>query len=407
MISLFSGAGGLDYGFEAAGFETLVAVEVDPVCCRVLRTNRPRWHVIAQDLRRIKGKDLLAAAGAKAGQVDVLIAGPPCQPFSKSAYWATGDSGRLEDPRAEPLRMFLRVLEEVRPRAMLLENVKGLAYRGKDEGLKLIEREIQRINRRHGTRYRLHAQVLNAADYGAPQLRERLFVVAARDGADFAYPKRTHAPHGEGAFEFEVYRTAWDAIGDLPGEMRDPALVVRGEWGDLLPTIPEGKNYLFHTRRGGGEPLFGWRTRYWSFLLKLAKDRPSWTLTAHPGTATGPFHWANRRLTIEELCRLQTFPAEVRVECSRSQAQRLLGNAVPSALGEVVAREVRGQILGLPGPRGGLRLVPARRTPVPLSEKPEPLPRRYSRLIGRHADHPGVGMGPGAQARRRGRRAAR
>ena len=79
-----------------------------------------------------------------------------------------------------------------------------------------------------------------------------------------------------------------------------------GKWAGLLPTIPEGENYLFHTRLGGGRPLFGYRTRYWSFLLKLAKDEPSWTLQAHPGPATGPFHWANRPLTVQEMLRLQS-----------------------------------------------------------------------------------------------------
>ena len=85
-------------------------------------------------------------------------------------------------------------------------------------------------------------------------------------------------------------------------------LTVGGKWADLLPTIPEGQNYLWHTNRGGGSQLFGWRTRYWSFLLKLAKNLPSWTIQAHPGSSIGPFHWRNRKLSVPEMCRLQTFP---------------------------------------------------------------------------------------------------
>src|SRR6185312_12245754 len=111
---------------------------------------------------------------------------------------------------------------------------------------------------------------------------------------------------------------------------------LRGKWADLLPSIPPGMNYLWHTDRGGGEPLFGWRRRYWSFLLKLAPDQPSWTIQAQPGPATGPFHWDNRRLTGREMARLQTFPDDIQITGSLADAQRQIGNAVPSLLAEVL-----------------------------------------------------------------------
>src|SRR5206468_6143085 len=128
------------------------------------------------------------------------------------------------------------------------------------------------------------------------------------------------------------YLTAWDAIGDFSQDSNDPDLAISGKWADLLPTIPEGKNYLWHTPRGGGEPLFGWRTRYWNFLLKLAKDQPSWTIQAQPGPAVGPFHWKSRRLSTRELCRLQTFPDDVVIVGDRMSLHRQVGNAVPSLL---------------------------------------------------------------------------
>jgi len=113
----------------------------------------------------------------------------------------------------------------------------------------------------------------------------------------------------------------------------------------FIPTIPEEPNYLWHTPRNegrrGSQPIFGWRSRYWSFLLKLAKDRPAWTLQASPSTATGPFHWKSRRLTSIECCHLQTFPDDITLTCSHREAQRMTGNAVPSLLAEVVAREIR------------------------------------------------------------------
>src|SRR5262249_20870024 len=135
-------------------------------------------------------------------------------------------------------------------------------------------------------------------------------------------------------------------------------LEVRGKWAELLPSIPEGQNYLWHTSRGEGLPLFGWRRRYWNFLLKLAKDRPSWTIQAQPGPAVGPFHWKNRRLSTRELCRLQTFPDNVSIIGDRGSIQRQVGNAVPSLLAEVLARAIRYQLLRLRPLRGALRLLP-------------------------------------------------
>ena len=110
-ISLFTGVGGLDFGFEAAGFETVVAVEIDPVSSHTLRLNR-NWPVIERDIHEVTSKELLRTARLRPGQADVLIGGPPCQPFSKSGYWARGDSLRLDDPRADTLMAYLRVLRD-------------------------------------------------------------------------------------------------------------------------------------------------------------------------------------------------------------------------------------------------------------------------------------------------------
>lgn len=399
-ISLYTGIGGLDFGFEAAGFETAVAVEMDPTCCRTLSANRP-WSVLEGDIHDFTSTQILEAGGLVAGEVDVLIGGPPCQPFSKSGYWVRGDAARLDDPRATTLEAYLRVLRDTRPRAFLLENVQGLAYQGKDEGLQEILSGIKAINRKTGTSYKPSWAVLNAVSYGVPQLRERVFIIGSRDGRSFTFPKATHADPvtlDPGA-DLEPWRTTWDALGDLPESPNDPSLRMTGKWADLLPTIPEGQNYLWHTRRGGGEQIFGWRTRYWNFLLKLAKTQPSWTIQAQPGSATGPFHWRNRKLSAQELCRLQTFPDGLRFDCGRTEIQRMLGNAVPSLLAEILAWEIRVQLLDA-GPRPpSYKLMPPRRLPVPAAEPIAPLPARFKPLIGNHADHPGEGLGNGARQR--------
>jgi DNA (cytosine-5)-methyltransferase 1 len=399
-ISLFTGVGGLDLGFEAAGFETAVAVEIDAVSCRTLRLNRD-WPVIERDIHEVTSKELLSTASLKPGQADVLIGGPPCQPFSKSGYWARGDALRLDDPRADTLTAYLRVLRDASPKALLLENVTGLAYKGKSEGLDRILAGIEQINRETGSKYAPVWQVVDAASYGVPQHRERVIIVASRDGKPFRFPKITHGEPDDlllGA-DIEPWRTTWDALGDLPQRSNDPTLAMSGKWADLLPSIPEGENYLWHTPRGGGEPLFGWRTRFWNFLLKLAKDRPSWTIQAQPGPATGPFHWTNRRLSAHELCRLQTFPDGLRFDCGRGDIQRMLGNAVPSLVAEVIGREIRAQLLGKPLKSRNLKLLPPRRRSMPAPERVARVPAEFLALAGDHAEHPGTGQGNRARRR--------
>ena len=185
---------------------------------------------------------------------------------------------------------------------------------------------------------------------------------------------------------------------NLPNE---PSLEVGGKWGALLPSIPEGQNYLWHTNRGSGLPLFGWRTRFWSFLLKLAKNRPSWTIQAQPGSAIGPFHWLNRKLTGHEMCRLQTFPNGQVFDCGRTEIQKMLGNAVPSLLAETLAREIRRQLLRDERDLGALRLMPPIRSPAPDPDPVAAVPSGYLKLVDDHPDHPGEGRL--AERRKKGR----
>ncbi|KDA00732.1 DNA cytosine methyltransferase [Hyphomonas oceanitis] len=400
-ISLFSGIGGLDFGFEAAGFETRVALELDPRACSTIRLNRP-WPVLEADINDISSKKILETAGLKKGEADILFGGPPCQPFSKSSYWVRGDSLRLDDPRADTLTGYLRVLRDTQPKTFLLENVAGLAFKNKDEGLRLILESIETINHEIGTNYKPVWKSLNCVDFGVPQRRERIFIVGARDGQEFKFPEPTHRDpqiSDDDLFSTQLpYTTAWDALHDIDEPTELSGLIVGGKWGDLLPTIPEGNNYLWHTNRNEGEPLFGWRTRYWSFLLKLSKRLPSWTIQAQPGSAIGPFHWNNRRLTFEEMCRLQTFPDGLRVQTGRTEMQRMLGNAVPSLMAETLAREIRRQLLRTPLNSKRI-LLPPNQTAVPAPKRTTKVPDKYKSMLGDHADHPGTGKGSKALKR--------
>ncbi len=396
VLSLFSGAGGLDLGLEAAGFEPALCLEIDSDARATLAANRPRWRLADPgDIHAVEPVEVLRQAGMKPRQLALLAGGPPCQPFSKSAYWANGHGGRLEDPRAETLGAYIRVVDAALPQVLLIENVKGLAYAGKDEGLKLLEREIGAINRRRGTKYALQTIQLNTAAYGIPQSRERIFLIASIDGQGFDLPPPTHGEN------LEPLRTAWDAIGDLDVDTWPSELNLSGRWADLLPSIPEGWNYLWHTPRNepnGGQPLFGWRTRYWSFLLKLAKNQPAWTIQAAPGPATGPFHWRSRLLSTKELCRLQTFPEDYVIKGTRQSAHRQIGNAVPSAIAELLGLEIRRQFFG-EKVRRTPRLIPSVRYGCPPPQRRGRVPKQYLDLRGRYEDHPGHGLGPGARRR--------
>ncbi len=397
-VSLFTGAGGLDLGLEAAGFETSVAIESNRWACETLRLNRPDWNPIQRDIHDVPSSEIAEIGQFERAGPALLIGGPPCQPFSKAAYWSKGDTKRLDDPRADTLTAYLRVLRDLKPQAFLMENVFGITYKGKDEAVNLLRAVIEQINRNEGTNYSFSLGVLNAANYGVPQVRERVFIVGSREGQKFTFPPPTHGDPQElceDLFPPLPWTTAWDAIGDL-NDLQHSGLQVTGKWADLLPSIPEGSNYLHHTKRGDGLPLFGWRTRYWSFLLKLSKSRPSWTIQAQPGSAIGPFHWNDRRLSNRELCRLQTLPDDYEVTGGITEVQRQLGNAVPSLIGEVLGREIRKQFFGhkVDCP---LRLLPKVRRPQPAPEIPSNVPEKFLHLVGDHGDHPGTGKGPSAR----------
>jgi len=389
LVSLYTGAGGLDYGFDAAGFRVAVGVDQDEDCKRTIEQNRP-WPILDKDIRQLTSAAILATGSLRADDVDILIGGPPCQPFSKAGYWATGDTRRMDDPRSKTLYEYMRCVDDMLPEVFLLENVPGIYYSGKEEGFSLLQYLTHEINAKHGTQYRLSWKVLNAADYGVPQSRMRFFLVGHRDGRMFRFPQPTHgaAETPNRGHDRLPLVTAWDAIGRLGGKHPDEDLHVRGKWGDLLPSIPEGQNYLWHTNRKGGLPLFGWRTRYWSFLLKLAKNRPSWTIQAQPGPAIGPFHWENRMLSVEELAALQTFPSGLVFRGSRNSIQRQIGSAVPSLLAEVLARAIAEQYFSIDLPAAYTLSIPPER-PIPPPEPIRPVATKYLPMVGTHPDHPG------------------
>jgi DNA (cytosine-5)-methyltransferase 1 len=388
VLSVFSGAGGLDLGLEYAGLQTVGCLEIDPVARETLRHNRSEWKLLEPGDVNVASAELQPRdLGLRKKELDLIAGGPPCQPFSKAAQWRSAARQGMRDPRARAIHGLLDLIASFLPKAILLENVAGF-LKGPASARDVIEDGLKYINYSCGTSYRLDAVVLDAADFGVPQNRKRAIAVARRDGNPFSFPQPTHEGNPI---------AAWDVLAGMPKVDWSPR---PDTWNELLPSIPEGGNYLHLTARGGGPELFGWRSRYWSFLLKLARDRSSWTLPASPGPYTGPFHWDNRPLTVDERMRLQGFPHDWELCGSQGSQVKMSGNATPPPLGEVIGREIVRQLkIGSADARSEILCCPpvlraARRSDCPPASDPVPVPDHFLHMAGPKQPHPGAGLGP-------------
>ncbi len=358
-ISLFSGAGGLDLGCEAAGFITAAAVENSSAARTTLLANREKYfplltdEAILPDIVETPVDQIIDRAGISSGEAALVHGGPPCTPFSKSGYWLAYKRAG-EDPKASLLDNFVEVVRVAQPQAFLMENVFALAYRNQNRAV--FERFVRGVT---AAGYSFDYSVLVAADFGVPQNRQRLICVGIRqDLLDtpaalwrFPWPRATHSgPHETRSGWDESlprHRSAAEAFEGLneANNPPEPEEVVRGKYAEELRAVPPGDNYLWWTaHRGHPEPRFKWRSRYWTFLLKLHPDRPSPTIQGQPGPWVGPFHWENRRLRVAELKRLMEFPDDFVVTGSRRDQQLQLGNAVPPRLGQIVAHQLAAEL---------------------------------------------------------------
>jgi DNA (cytosine-5)-methyltransferase 1 len=316
-LSVFSGMGGLDLGAQLAGLRVAAAVDADFAALAVLRKALGTKTIVGYT-QELRPEDVVADAGLRANGSAVLIGGPPCTAFSHAGFWlerkrdgSDSQTGRIDD--------YWRYVVALKPAAFVMENVPGLAFANHESVL------ARFINRARRNGYSVAVKILDAAEYGVPQARRRLFVVGVRSRVQFVFPR--------GSFT-KSRRTAKWAFAGLTREANPMEADERlaGRYADLLPLVPAGDNYLFFTKeRGHPEPHFGWRKRYWSFLLKLHPERPSPTIAATRVTNNGPFHWKNRRLRVRELARLQTFPDSYPL-ADLAKARRHLGNAVPPLL---------------------------------------------------------------------------
>jgi DNA (cytosine-5)-methyltransferase 1 len=214
VISLFTGAGGLDIGFEKAGFEISVCVESDPACCETLATNMKGIPIICKDIRQVTSEEIFKAAGLKPLEATLVIGGPPCQPFSLA-----GNRQGIDDPRGTLFYEFVRVVRDALPIAFVMENVPGLLNWNNGEAINIILKELRKEIEFAGIKYQYkidNPQKLNAVDFGAPQFRDRVFLVGNRLGKDFNLPQPIYYDPIKFPLLTPHYKTVNDALGDLP-----------------------------------------------------------------------------------------------------------------------------------------------------------------------------------------------
>jgi DNA (cytosine-5)-methyltransferase 1 len=338
-LSLFSGAGGLDIGFHDAGFHVTDLVEIEKRFTETLAGNSGPFGYLGECA--IHCLDIRHFFPKQRKEIDFIIGGPPCQSFSAAGRRASGVRG-INDSRGTLFEEYVRLLRTLKPKGFLFENVYGIT--GANGGKAWTD--IQKAFKSAG--YTIQSRILDAADYGVPQHRERLFIVGIRQGA-FKFPRPTHGPDSP---DKRPHYTAGKATEGAPLQADEQITSgIGGRYGDLLSEIPPGLNYSFFTSNmGHPRPVFAWRSKFSDFLYKASPERCVRTLKAQGGQYTGPFHWESRRFTIGELKRLQTFPDEYLVTGGRGAAVHQLGNSVPPQLARVLALSVREQVFGLEVP---------------------------------------------------------
>jgi DNA (cytosine-5)-methyltransferase 1 len=364
-IELFCGCGGASTGFLNAGFNIAAGFDIDRRSIEAYEYNHSyrgsRGFVV--DLSRTSGNELLNLAGVR--KIDVLLAGPPCQPFS-----IVGKRLGAEDNRARLLSDFVRLARELRPTTIFFENVPNL--RSVDEGrlYARLERDLRRLG------YSVNAAVVAAADFGVPQIRRRLLLLAARDGVELHLPERTHGEASLSEKELKPYLTVSEVLDDLPmaadfgecGVYNHEPIEHTAQMLERFSTLEPGRR-----ERG-------------SFHDRLHPERPSYTLRAGTGNFSPlrPVHYKfDRVITVRESARLQSFDDDFIWSDSipRLQQYRQVGNAVPPLVASALARAIAQTFSWRLDARAMRGDSHSRPSPITLSDS-ERRARRFSRIRG-------------------------
>lgn len=333
-LSLFSGAGGLDIGFHDLGFDIIESVEIEPKFCDTLYNNSgigkkfPTAKPNCIDIREYSGDNL--------GKIDFIIGGPPCQTFSAAGRRQGGVLGTT-DARGVLFREYVRLLEKLKPVGFLFENVYGIIGAQNGEAWNEIKKSFSDVG------YKLFYRILDAADYGVPQHRERLIIVGLKEGT-FEFPRPTH---GYDSINNEPFYNAGCAVSGLDLTDEEKVTGISGRFGPLINDIPPGLNYSFYTKEmGHPNPIFAWRSKFSDFMYKADPEKPVRTIKAQGGQYTGPLHWDTRYFAYSEFKRLQTFPDDYAISGVKQVAVHQIGNSVPPQLARMMALAIRIQVFG-------------------------------------------------------------
>lgn len=343
VVSLFSGAMGMDLGLTSAGLLTAVAQDIDPWCCETIRTNKPDCAVVCGDIKELIAREpdctfLLKAAGLRKGEAFAVVGGPPCQ-----AYSTAGRRRGTEDVRGTLYADYIHVVSSLRPRFFVMENVKGLlsmrTRQGDPDSAPLLDAILSEFA---SLGYKTVHGVLDAVDYGAPQFRERVIIVGSRDGEGVFLPAPTHfQTHQRASCR---WRTLGDTIADLEGRA-GPAAKFSPRIRKVLRMVPPGgywKNLPEEVAKeamGGAFASSGGKV---GFFRRLDFASPSPTLVTSPVQKATMLCHPNRTraLSVKEYARIQGFPDDWELRGSVSDCYRQIGNAVPvqlsAAIGEML-----------------------------------------------------------------------
>ncbi|MGA2699156.1 MAG: DNA cytosine methyltransferase, partial [Methanoregula sp.] len=332
ILSLFSGAGGLDIGFIKAGFDIVASIDNDKICCCTLKKNNQLYYskkhkVLCKNISILDPQDL------KLNNIEFIIGGPPCQTFSAAGRRAGGVKG-IDDLRGALFRHYFEFIKYFKPKGFLFENVRGMIQAKKGEDWKKIYREFSSLG------YVIHYRVLDAADFGVPQHRERVIIIGIKNHT-YLFPRPIF---GLDSSDQKPHISVGDAISDI-NNPNEECHQYPGKYEQLLYEIPSGGNYSYFTSElGHPNPKFAWRSKFSNFLYKADPNLPCRTIVASPGKWSGPFHWKNRKFSISELKRIQTFPDDYIICGTETEQLKQIGNSVAPKFAEILAKSIMNQI---------------------------------------------------------------
>jgi DNA (cytosine-5)-methyltransferase 1 len=335
-VDLFSGVGGMTLGFEREGFENIFSIDFDKTICQTYKKNFPNHILIEKDIKNLTEKEILELTKGK--EVDIIFGGTPCQGFSMA-----GNIGRsfIDDPRNHLFKEFARVVSILKPKFFIIENVARVYNHNKGKTRK----EIISLFKKLG--YEIECKVLNSANYGVPQVRNRVFFIGNRLHLKNKFPEKTYDKHTQTTIsnqKIKHWRTIKEAIDDLPKLDSGESSNIPNH--EAMSHSEQMLNKMSYVSNGGSRhqipenlrPKSGDVRKY----IKYNADEPSICIT---GDMRKVFHYSqNRALSVRELARIQSFPDDFIFVGSKMSQQQQVGNAVPPLMAQAIAKTIKEEL---------------------------------------------------------------